>query len=86
MAHLWATTLPTPPAPMIRTLFMIRKRGTRLGRIPPRWQEILGGFALYDANFSVFCAFWRLNRFTRLARSFRLIPNLDKITALAIGS
>jgi hypothetical protein len=22
MAHLWATTLPTPPAPMSRTLFM----------------------------------------------------------------
>ena len=22
MAHLWATTLPTPPAPMMRTLFM----------------------------------------------------------------
>jgi hypothetical protein len=22
MAHLWATTLPTPPAPMRRTLFM----------------------------------------------------------------
>jgi hypothetical protein len=31
---------------------MIRKRGTRLGRIPPRWQEILCGFLLYDTNFS----------------------------------
>ncbi len=32
MAHLWATTLPTPPAPMMRTLCMGKVFG-RLGRL-----------------------------------------------------
>ncbi len=37
MAHLWATTLPTPPAPMIRTLFIILV-GTRGVRNGAGWQ------------------------------------------------
>jgi hypothetical protein len=61
MAHLWATTLPTPPAPMRRTLF-IGMLGLGVEKSGPAGKDFSGNTAegrSFTGNFSVAWSFYQ---------------------------